>query len=96
MAGREVVALTIFDHLEGDDLERVDRILVEAGKAAEEHIMRVAIAEHEGGDYPDDMAGPYCGCLTCDVRETLHAALPKLEEAVLVAWGLARNRGVTE
>lgn len=88
--------MTIFDYLDGDDLRKVDRLLVEAGKAAEEHVMRVAMAENEGGDYPDDMAGPYCGCLTCDVRETLHAALPKLEEAVLVAWGLARNSGKAE
>jgi len=32
-------------------------------------------------DYPEDMAGPYCGCQTCMVREVLHAAWPILLEA---------------
>ena len=30
-----------------------------------------------------DMAGPFCGCMTCQVRETLHAAWPSLRAAAL-------------
>ena len=28
----------------------------------------------EKPEWPDDMLAPYCGCLTCQVRETLQAA----------------------
>lgn len=30
-------------------------------------------------DLPEpDTAGPFCGCITCEVREVLHAAYPHL------------------
>src|SRR3954464_9028816 len=32
----------------------------------------------------DELAGPYCGCITCDVREVLAAAWPYLKELALV------------
>lgn len=37
--------------------------------------------ERPEGD-PPESAGPYCGCHTCVIRETLHAAWPVIEEAV--------------
>jgi hypothetical protein len=85
------MSISIFDYLDAEGIKQVDAILCDAGKAAEAHMMDVVAAEMDGTDYPEDMAGPYCGCMTCDVRETLWAALPKLEEAVLVAWGLYRR-----
>ena len=83
--------MSVFDTLDGDGLEEVERILLQAHEAAEQHIALCLAAEMDGGEYPDNMNGPFCGCLTCEVRETLHAALPKIEEAILVAWGLGRN-----
>lgn len=38
--------------------------------------------ENDDGPEPEDLAGPYCGCITCDVREILHAAYPHL----LAGW----------
>lgn len=35
--------------------------------------------DHEG----DELAGPFCGCLTCEVREALDAAWPFLQR---LAW----------
>ena len=32
----------------------------------------------------DSLAGPFCGCLTCEVRETLHAAYPFLRQIALL------------
>jgi hypothetical protein len=30
----------------------------------------------------DPSCGPYCGCTTCIIRETLHAAWPVIEEGI--------------
>ena len=46
-------------------------------------------AESHGEDMPvsPELAGPYCGCVTCMVREVLHAAWP-------FAYQLARHAEV--
>jgi hypothetical protein len=40
--------------------------------------------DHEGCEdhvpFPEEMAGPYDGCLTCMIREALFAAWPVIEE----------------
>ena len=67
---------------------------LEAHEAAEKHLRIVQDwndhwEEHfgdecdcPGGPPPEpDMAGPFCGCETCVIRETLHAAWPILLEA---------------
>jgi hypothetical protein len=50
----------------------------EAQEAAELHLQ--ACYEHilDGAPEPDGLMAPFCGCLTCQVRETLHAAEPYL------------------
>lgn len=59
----------------------VDRHYLHAQQAAEEHLE--ACWAHLNDDAPEpDTAAPFCGCLTCEVRETLHAAHPHL----LAAW----------
>jgi hypothetical protein len=87
------------------DVERaIDEHFTDAQRAAEAHLERVVhyhneLAEMGYSDVaiqqapPDPAFGPWCGCLTCEVRETLHAALPHLEKAVLLEWGLS-PRGV--
>lgn len=57
-----------------------------AQQAAEKHLQAIEAAEDaadETGDsvaYPQT-AGPWCGCTTCVVRETLYAAWPILLQA---------------
>lgn len=58
-----------------------------AQKAAEAHLAELEGClweEGEGGNpqWPA-MAGPYCGCETCMIRETLFAAWPHLRDAAL-------------
>lgn len=53
---------------------------LEAHRAAEAHLeacWEALMDETEGGDgdWPD-VAAPFCGCHTCEVREVLHAAWP--------------------
>ncbi len=57
----------------------------EAQQAAEKHLEAIEAAEDaaDGTDnvaYPET-AGPWCGCTTCTVRETLYAAWPIMLEA---------------
>lgn len=58
---------------------------LEAQKAAEQHLDALGEAEEreENGEqdvqWPES-AGPWCGCGTCTVRETLWAAWPILLE----------------
>jgi len=54
--------------------------------------------EGDAPEYPEDMAGPFCDCETCMIREVLHAAWPILEEgavALLVermeAWAMVNE-----
>lgn len=64
----------------------------EAQQAAEKHLDLCDAhmyweeeGEAEGEDRPEGESpaiGPYCGCQTCTVRETLYAAWPIIEEAV--------------
>lgn len=58
---------------------------LEAHQAAEQHLeacWEAMHAENEGEvvDWPVT-AGPFCGCMTCEVREVLHAAWPLMLEA---------------
>lgn len=47
--------------------------------AAEAHLAACWAHLHEEGPQPEDMAAPFCGCPTCEVREVLHAAYPHLQ-----------------
>jgi len=52
---------------------------IAAQEAAEQHL--TACWEYLNDDGPEpDTLGPFCGCLTCEVRETLHAAYPHLHK----------------
>lgn len=76
-----------------DDCTDIGRRIVElevaAQRAAEE---RIELAHVSLEDIPEDLedeigatlAGPYCGCITCEVREILHAAYPHLKEIALL------------
>jgi len=58
---------------------------LEAQQAAEAHLAECwAAMEHEGEDVVilSPVSAPFCGCQTCEVRETLFAAWPFLVEAV--------------
>ena len=67
----------------------------EAHAAAAKHLEAIAAAHdyEEYGDYyhdtdeapewPEDMAGPWCACDTCTIRETLHAAWPILRAGAI-------------
>lgn len=65
--------------------------LAAAGVAAQERLELLAeclFRELEGDEddtipWPEDMAAPYDGCTTCDVREALHAAYPHIRRHVL-------------
>ena len=56
----------------------------EAQRAAEAWLLRLEECRHAEDDgevveWPTDLLAPYCGCETCQVRETLRAAAPHLE-----------------
>ena len=53
-----------------------------AQEAAEEHLTLCQESLDDMTIEPDTMA-PYCGCLTCEIREVLHAAMPHLRLAFL-------------
>lgn len=68
------------------DLE--DDWSAQAQRAAEDHLTRVWTAFYEEKDdfsemLPSPSMGLFCGCQTCEVRETLYAALPFIEAGVL-------------
>jgi hypothetical protein len=48
-----------------------------AQQAAEDHIAACWAYLHDDAPEPET-AAPFCGCLVCEVRETLHAATPHL------------------
>lgn len=62
-----------------------DGLDLQAQRAAEEHLTACwQWLDSEDDDGPElDMAGPFCGCETCLVRETLHAAWPFLKRLAL-------------
>lgn len=62
------------DHLSDGDLE------LRAQEAAELRISDLWAYENDELDEEPDSAGPFCGCLTCEVREILDAAYPYLAE----------------
>lgn len=71
--------------------ETADAILhlqEEAQRAAESriHDAHASLEDDDDSDY--ELAGAYCGCLTCDVREVLDAAWPYL-------YRLAHMPGIT-
>lgn len=85
----------------------IDQHCLDAQRAAEKHLAACddymaeldecganlsAIEELVQRLGPDPALGPYCGCLTCQIRETLFAAWPHVEKAVLVEWGIRRNQ----
>lgn len=66
---------------------------LQAQHAAETHLnecWEALDAENEGavGVQWPDMAGPFCGCQTCEVREVLHAAWPILRDGARLREGL--------
>ena len=64
----------------------------EAQQAAECRLeaCRAALEAHDSGDaeemrrypWPDNLTAPFCGCTTCEVRETLFAAWPIFEASL--------------
>lgn len=62
----------------------VDELYAKAQQVAEEHLaacLEAFDAESMGEDVEwPDIRAPFDGCLTCQVRETLHAAMPILRE----------------
>lgn len=75
------------DDVDIQDIKYIRELERRAQQIAE---MRIAAA-HASLDEDDefspvaevDLAGPYCGCTTCDVREILDAAWPYLQR---LAW----------
>jgi len=58
----------------------VDHALA-AQQAAEEHLTACWDSVDDEAPEPEtfpETLGPFCGCLTCEVREVLHAAYPHL------------------
>lgn len=59
-----------------------------AQQAAEAHIEAcwAYLHDEDSSDDPEapepDMMAPFCGCLTCEVREILHAAMPHLRAGI--------------
>lgn len=51
---------------------------IAAQEAAEEHLMQCWESVDDDVVEPDTLA-PFCGCMTCEVREVLHAAYPHLK-----------------
>lgn len=62
----------------------------QAQRAAEAHLMAVWQA-FEDDTAPHPEVGPFCGCPTCEVRETLAAAWPFLEAGVRKAYHSETN-----
>lgn len=61
-----------------EDFEKFDII---AHNAAERRLDQLEAALYDGeADMPEELAGPFCGCNTCIVREVLHAAWPTVME----------------
>lgn len=56
-----------------------------AQKAAEARLGAATEALFDERDTPIDLAGPYCGCDTCVVREVIDAAWPYLRQLALMA-----------
>jgi len=54
-----------------------------AAHAAAEAHMWECWQSLDDDDVDPDTAAPFCGCMTCEVRETLHAAYPHLRDMVL-------------
>lgn len=72
--------------------QQIDALAQQAQSAAEEHLERLALClmqedTIEGQEdeiiWPET-AAPYCGCTTCDVRESLWIAYPFLKQIALL------------
>lgn len=55
-----------------------------AQKAAEARLAAATEVLFDESDLPVELAGPYCGCDTCIVREVIDAAWPYLKELAAV------------
>lgn len=77
--------------------QRIQTLEAAAQRAAEERIEDAFTLLNNEDDQvldflsPEDqdrietsLAGPFCGCLTCEVREILHAAYPHLRDIALL------------
>jgi len=58
-----------------------DEWATRAQRAAEEHLEECWASLDDEELEPETMA-PFCGCFTCQVRETLHAAMPYLRAMI--------------
>lgn len=63
-------------HLEALDMALEAEYQIDVDQATDER------EGHPEVEWPDS-AGPYCGCQTCVIRETLWAAWPHLRQAAL-------------
>ena len=80
MTGEEETDSPLAYYRLGEKHEKLDHYHA-AQKAAEEHLEACWAAENGVGPEPEDTLAPFCGCLTCEVREVLHAAYPHLRAA---------------
>jgi hypothetical protein len=57
----------------------------DAQRAAETHLEEcyAFLNDEDGCEEPDELLAPFCGCFTCQVRETLVAAWPHLRALAL-------------
>lgn len=53
-----------------------------AQRAAEEHLL-ACWESLDNEEVEPETAAPFCGCMTCEVRETLWAAYPQLQAMAL-------------
>lgn len=66
----------------GFEAQRAAECRLEACRAALDAADYGDAEEKQRYPWPDDLTAPFCGCLTCEVRETLFAAWPFFEASV--------------
>ena len=69
-------------------VRRLEQLADRAGRAAEARIERALCELHGHEDEYDgdgsETFAPFCGCMTCVIREVLDAAYPYLKEAARI------------
>ena len=75
-------------NIQGQEVPLEHDFGAQAQREAEDHLSRVWAHFHDEGEGDDPAVGGFDGCQTCEVRETLFAAIPFIEA------GLAREGGV--
>lgn len=80
------------------DIEYIRELEQHAQRAAEErielaHVSLEEIPDELEGEISETLAGPYCGCTTCDVREILDAAWPYLQRLAASTCWCGGHRG---